>query len=70
MKVPLGIPLMYAQALSRNKFLSYPFRLRSLTGPALLDTGANRSLVNTCFVWLAKLTLGPSRVRKIKVADS
>ncbi len=61
--------LLFAQVQSNNKLMSYPFRLRSLTGSALLDTGANQSLVNTCFARLAKLPLGPSCVRRIKVAD-
>lgn len=69
MKVSSGDPLLYAQALSSNKLMSYPFRLRSLTGSVLLNTGADCSLVNTGFARLAKLTLSPSRVRQIKVVD-
>lgn len=60
---------MFEKAQNINKLISYSFCLSTYTGPALLDTGANWCLVDTCFTWLAKLHLGPSWAQKIKVAD-
>lgn len=39
--------LLFAKAHSSNKITRYRFHLHSQNGSALLDIGANRSLVNT-----------------------
>lgn len=49
--------------------MGYHFLLCALTKLALLNTGINRSLMNTQFPKLAKLPLGPSLVLQIKVAN-
>lgn len=67
--VPSQDLLLIAKAQSFNKLMGFHFCLRAPTGSVLLNTEANRSLSSDHFARLAKLSLGPSRARQIKVAD-
>ncbi|KAJ9076096.1 hypothetical protein DSO57_1029450 [Entomophthora muscae] len=49
--------------------MSYPFRFCSYTGSALLDLGADQTLVNSSFVDKFRLATNPSRIKNVVLAD-
>ena len=45
-QVPSDDPVLYTIAKHPSKLMSYPFRFRSYIGSDLLDSGADRTLIN------------------------
>ena len=68
-QVPSDDPVLYTIAKHPNKLMSYPFRFRSYIGSALLDSGADRTLINRRFVDKFKISTQPSRTKSVILAD-
>ncbi|KAJ9055272.1 hypothetical protein DSO57_1005679 [Entomophthora muscae] len=68
-QVPLENPVLYTVARNSNKLMSYSFCFCSYTGSALLNSGANQTLVNSSFVDKFKLATNPSRIKNVVLAN-
>ena len=62
-------PVLYTIVRHPNKLMSFPLRFCSYTGSALLDSGADQTLVNSSFVDQLKLATNPLGIKNVVLAD-